>query len=354
MTDRLALTVGGRYNYAAITLENLNDPTDPDLNVTSIYQRFNPAAGLTYKLLPGLSLYGGYSEANRAPTPGESACADPEQPCLIESFLTADPPLKQVVSHTWEAGLRGDYGNPHDRFQWSAGLFRTLNTNDIVTQIAENGTRGFFINATDTLRQGVEASVQYNTDRYRVYANYSFTDATFDKPYEQFSPNNPNADECLEPVPPGAEDDVCLQVHSGDRVPGVPQHLFKAGFDYWLTHKWKFGADLLATSGQYFYGDENNSNAQLAGYAKVNLHTSYDITDQIQVYGLIDNLFDKRFGTYGTFFDPEEASEVSNPQIDFNRQPLHHTLDAVRGLWRRQSEILALVTTSSRNLKAAD
>lgn len=313
LTDRLSVTVGGRYNYAAISLENLNDPTDPDLNVTSIYQRFNPAAGLTYKLLPGLSLYGGYSEANRAPTPGESACADPEQPCLIESFLTADPPLGQVVSHTWEAGFRGDYGNPHDRFQWNVGYFRTLNTNDIVTQIAEGGTRGYFINATDTLRQGLEASAQYNTDRYRVYASYTFTDATYDKPWEAFSPNNPAAGECNEP----GDDDVCLQVHSGDRIPGIPQHLFKAGFDYWLTHKWKFGADLIAASSQYFYGDESNSNAPLAGYAKVNLHTSYDVTDHIQIYGLIDNLFDAHFGTYGTYFDTDEASDVSLGEMNF-------------------------------------
>jgi outer membrane receptor protein involved in Fe transport len=316
LTDRLSVTVGGRYNYAAVSIANLDDPSDPGLNTTSIYQRFNPAAGLTYKLLPGLSLYGGYSEANRAPTPGENACADPERPCLIESFLTADPPLGQVVSHTWEAGFRGDYGNPRDRFQWNLGFFRTLNTNDIVTQIADGatGTRGYFVNATDTLRQGIEAAMQYNTDRYRVYASYTFTDATYNKPWEAFSPNNLEAGECSEP----GEEDVCLQVHTGNRIPGVPQHLFKAGFDYWLTHKWKFGADLLATSSQYFYGDENNSNAPLAGYAKVNLHTSYDVTDHVQIYGLIDNLFDTRFGTYGTFFDSEEASEASLGEIDFN------------------------------------
>ena len=153
---------------------------------------------MTYKLLPGLSLYGGYSEANRAPTPGESACADPTEPCLIESFLTSDPPLEQVVSHTWEAGLRGDYGNPRDHFQWNAGFFRTFNTNDIVTQIANDGLRGYFINATDTLRQGIEASIQYNTERYRVYASYNYTDATFEKPYEEFSPNNPEAGDCTD------------------------------------------------------------------------------------------------------------------------------------------------------------
>lgn len=94
-------------------------------------------------------------------------------------------------------------------------------------------------------------------------------------------------------------------------MPGIPAHKFKAGFDYWVTQKWKFGADLIATSGQFFYGDENNSNPKLAGYAKVNLHTSYDVTDHLQLYGLVDNLFDAHFGTYGVFYDPEGAANVS-------------------------------------------
>jgi iron complex outermembrane receptor protein len=29
---------------------------------------------------------------------------------MIDSFLVADPPLKQVVAHTVEAGLRGGVG----------------------------------------------------------------------------------------------------------------------------------------------------------------------------------------------------------------------------------------------------
>jgi iron complex outermembrane recepter protein len=111
ITDQLSLTVGGRYNYARIQIENTGSPDNDELNGVNHYHRFNPSAGLTYAFSPELNWYGGYSEANRAPTAAELACADPENPCLIESFLTADPHLKQVVSHTWEAGFRGTIKN---------------------------------------------------------------------------------------------------------------------------------------------------------------------------------------------------------------------------------------------------
>ena len=54
-------------------------------------------AGFTYKINPNVSLYAGYAEANRAPTPAELTCADPAQPCLLQSFLVSDPNLQQVV-----------------------------------------------------------------------------------------------------------------------------------------------------------------------------------------------------------------------------------------------------------------
>lgn len=59
---------------------------------------------------------------------------------------------------------------------------------------------------------------------------------------------------------------------------------------------------------QIFYGDEGNDNTPLAGYAKVNLHTSYSITDNVQVYGLIENKFDKQYGIYGTYINVEAAN----------------------------------------------
>ena len=160
VTDQLTVTLGGRYNYARIEIENTGEESLDTLNGTNTFSRFNPSAGLTYAFTPSLSLYGGYAEANRAPTASEIACSDPENPCIIESALASDPPLKQVVSKTWELGLRGAQTSwaTGSKFEWSLGVFHSLNEDDII-QIADlQQGRGFFSNAGNTKRQGIEAS----------------------------------------------------------------------------------------------------------------------------------------------------------------------------------------------------
>jgi outer membrane receptor protein involved in Fe transport len=109
---------------------------------------------------------------------------------------------------------------------------------------------------------------------------------------------------------------VCAFLEAGDRLPGIPRHRFKAGFDYWLTKKWKLGADLVAASNQPLFPNEakeDDDPSLLAGYTRVDLHTSYDINDNIQVYGLIKNLFDQRYGLYGTYFEADEVPDLDNP-----------------------------------------
>ena len=66
------------------------------------------------------------------------------------------------------------------------------------------------------------------------------------------------------------------------------------------------------------HGRRRQRQPPLAGYAKFNLHSSYDITDKIQVYGLIDNLFDTRYGLFGNFFDTAGGTEASLGEITFN------------------------------------
>jgi outer membrane receptor protein involved in Fe transport len=318
VTERLTVTAGGRYNYARIQIKD-ESGNAPDLNGTNQYVRFNPAAGATYELNPNVSLYGGYSEANRAPIAAELACSDPNNPCLIESFLVADPPLEQVVSNTWELGIRGDKTSGNRKVEWSLGAFRTENMDDIITVFSPIAGRGVFENGGDTLRQGIEANFAYRSSRWFTYANYAFILATYETPLELAAPDNPLATECKsrggseEEEEIEEEDEVrCIFVQPGDRIPGIPEHRFKAGWDYWVTPKWKFGGDFIAVSDQIFFQDDSNLNPPLGGYWRLDLHTSYDVTPRIQLFGLVNNVFDRRYGVFGTFFNLEAGNSAAS------------------------------------------
>jgi iron complex outermembrane receptor protein len=43
-----------------------------------------------------------------------------------------------------------------------------------------------------------------------------------------------------------------------------------------------------------------------------NVHASYQVDKNVQVYGRVDNLFDNRYATYGTFFDTGAIPNLSN------------------------------------------
>jgi iron complex outermembrane recepter protein len=326
VTERLAVTVGGRYNLAHIKLD---DQLGEALNGDHTFQRFNPMIGATYRINPGLTLYAGYSESNRAPTPAELACADPQRPCLLENFLVSDPPLKQVVGRTVEAGIRGQfaagYSGSRDalgapimsRVGWSLGYFRTELSDDILTVASPVQGRGFFINAGETLREGIEAAVHYRTNRLFAYASYAYVNATFRDALEISSPDAPVGVPCSAFTPEDDEDEVpnCASVRPGDTIPAVPRHLFKAGIDYWVTPQWRIGADLIAVSGQFFRGDEGNDDDQLPGYAVVNLRTGYRVSDNVEIYGIVKNLFSTDYATFGTYFDTEGLRTAGGTEV---------------------------------------
>jgi iron complex outermembrane receptor protein len=291
LTSRLSLTAGGRFNLAQIRLE---DQLGTDLNGSHQFSRFNPVIGATYKLTPNATLYAGYSEANRAPTPVELACSDPARPCLLDNFLVADPALKQVVSRTYEAGIRGQFAlGKNDRFSWSFGVFTTDSADDIIRVASAIAGRGFFQNAGTTRRQGLEASANYRAEHWTVFATYSLIDATFRDALALSSPFNPLADAGL------------ITVLPGNRLPGVPRHRFKAGVDYTVQDGWTVGADVVAVSGQFLVGDESNLNPMLPGYWLANLHTTYKVSKEVELFGMVRNLFDKRYYTSGTFFETD-------------------------------------------------
>jgi iron complex outermembrane receptor protein len=292
VTDKLSITAGARFNIAQIDLLD-ETGAEPLINSASHYQRLNPVIGATYKFTPFLTGYAGYSEANRAPTPLELGCSSPTNPCIIDNFLIADPPLKQVVSHTYEAGLRGNIGaNPQTgQVNWALGTFYTLLWDDIINVAGSQPMTGYFQNAGNTLREGIEAKINYKWDHWTTYANYTYVDATYRRALLISSPNDPFAD---------ANGNIF--VAPGDHIPGIPAQRFKTGVEYAVADAWKFGADLNYVGTQWLIHDDNNLNPKVPAFATVNLHGSYQVTKNVELFGLVNNLFNNHYYAAGTFF----------------------------------------------------
>jgi outer membrane receptor protein involved in Fe transport len=303
VTNAFSITGGGRFNVANIRLE---DQIGTSLNGSDAYTRFNPIIGGTYKITPGLTAYAGYSEANRAPTPLELGCADPAHPCIIAAFLVSDPPLKQVVSHTVEAGLRGSRDLNIGTLGWKFGVFRADNSDDILA-IPSPVLQGFgyFQNVGSTRRQGIEAEATLKSTTLQLYASYALVDARFLDAL-QVGSNSPFADV-----------NGNVQIVPGNRIPAVARNRVKAGIDYAITDAFKVGGDALFVSSQYFVGDESNQAQRLPSYAVFNLHTSYQIDKTFQIYARADNIFDNRYATYGTFFDTGALPNFANGGAPF-------------------------------------
>ena len=303
VTDAFSITGGGRFNHAHIRLE---DQIGTALNGDHTFSRFNPMIGGTYKITPDLTAYAGYSEANRAPTPLELACADPARPCLIAAFLIADPPLKQVVSRTVEAGFRGTKELNIGTLGWKVGAFRATNADDILAiPSPELQGFGYFQNVGRTRRQGIEAQVNLTSKTLQLYASYALVDARFLDAL-QVGSNSPFAD---------ANGNV--QILPGNRIPAIPRNRIKFGIDYSVTDAFKVGGDALFVSNQYFVGDESNQFPRLPSYAVFNLHASYQINKTFQIYGRVNNIFDNRYATYGTFFEIDDVPNFANGGAPF-------------------------------------
>jgi iron complex outermembrane receptor protein len=303
-TPDLAVTASGRYNIAHI---NLADQLGTNLDGYNRFVHFNPAIGATYKVLPTMTLYGGFAVNTRTPTASEIECSDPLTPCLLPTNLAGDPPnLHQVISHTSELGLRGklpQVPGAGGEISWNLSVFRTLLKDDIYG-IATSVSQGFFQNIGDTRREGVEAGLKYRGPAWSAYANYSFVQATFESPITVPSPSNPYQN---------AAGDI--QVEPGDRLPGIPKHRLKLGADYKILPEWTVGTTANVISSFYYVGDESNQLAPIPGYTVVGLHTSYKPVPHLEVFASINNLFNRLYSTWGILSDP---TGIGAPGIPVN------------------------------------
>ncbi len=298
----LAVTLSGRYNRTS--LDNLDrlpaapvDGSRGSLTSNNRFTRFNPAVGFTYTPVHAVSLYFNYSEASRAPTSIELGCADPNDPCNLPNALVGDPPLKQVVTRTFEAGLRGTVEN---NLRWNIGWFRGENHNDLLFVASPQTGFGYFTNFGQTRRQGIEASVAGKIKRLMLGANYTFLDATYQSA-ETVGAGSNSANNAGR----GLDGDITVQ--PGDDIPLIPRNIFKAFAEFQLGAKLSIDLDFEAVGRSFARGNENNMDQPdgiyylgqgfSPGYGVLNAGAQYQVHKRVQLFVQVNNVLDHRYYT---------------------------------------------------------
>jgi iron complex outermembrane receptor protein len=155
----------------------------------------------------------------------------------------------------------------------SATLFRM----EMRDEIATDPLTWAQVNMDETVHQGVELAVQADPWRFlSCYANYTYQVVEFDD---------------------GA--------NNGNEVPLVPKHKLGGGVEVRPVDGLRVNLDANYTSCMYMGTDNANALDQLDDYVVVDLGLAYAIPcakTTIEVFGGIDNLFDKTYTDYAYSF----------------------------------------------------
>lgn len=331
VTDKLAVTAAARYNYVRVRNQDplVPDSSDPtSLSGTHTFIRINPSLGLTYAFTHALNMYGSYSEGSRAPTSIELGCANENVPCRLPNSMAGDPALKQVVTKTWDAGMRGRLGSD---VRWNAGVFNAINHDDI--QFVSSGATGlgFFQNFGETRRRGFEGGLSGRTGAFKYGVSYTYLDATYESE-ETVNGNFTNAGQPVSEAEGAGANRTptgrVITVNKGDRIPLIPRNQLKLFGSYSVTSKLEVGSDIQVFSGSYVRGNESNDHeagtvtydcaidggaacgnrtktgvfkgsGTIGGYTLVNLFASYLVQPEWKLFARVNNLFDREYATAG-------------------------------------------------------
>lgn len=325
--------------YDSTTIHN-RDAISPgggtgSLDTDQRFERVNPALALRYRVSGAVTLDAAIGRTSRAPSAIELGCADPASPCRLPNALAGDPPLEQVVADTVEAGIDLRRGGVTARL----GAFRTVSRNDILFVANDSSGFGYFRNFGQTRRQGLDVDMTGTFGAVRLSAHYTLLDAT----YRSAEIVDGSANSAADRAAPGF--DGTITIRSGDRIPLIPRHVFKASAVFDPFDHLSLSVDMIAVSGVFARGNENNLHVadgvyylgpgRTDGYAVVNVGAEVRPRPAITMFIAITNLFDTRYATAAqlgaTGFDASGrfvARPFAGPVIDGERPHLSSTFEA--------------------------
>ena len=258
LTDKVTLITGGQYARATRDVTAI-------LNAVTgrgEYDQFNPRVGLLVDAAPDVQFFGNISRSFEAPS-----LAD-----LTSGGAFPFAPLDPQRATVFEVGTRGQAG----MISWDIALYRAELENEFL-DLAVPGARGLVTITTNgdrTIHQGLEfgldlrpfkAALEANGQALRLSAAYTFNDFSFDND----------------------------AVYGDNQLAGVPRHVLiaEARFD-------KVDRFYLSTTLRWIpdgpWADYANTE-RAPGYETVQITAGVTVSDGIELFGSVENLFDTAF-----------------------------------------------------------
>jgi len=334
---KLTVDLSARYDRTAIRNRDRISPGGGagSLDSDQVFAHVNPSAAVRWTPVHGVTFDAALGQTSRAPSAVELGCADPASPCRLPNALAGDPPLKQVIATTMETGI----GLTVAPFAVRVGLFRTVSRDDILFVASEASGFGYFRNFGRTRRQGIDIDLGGAIGPVRVSAHYTLLDAT----YRSAELVDGSANSSADGVAPGFGGTIAIA--KGDRIPLVPRNLFKAAIGWDVARFLTLDLDMIASSGVYARGNENNAHrpdgvyylgpGRTAGYALLNAGMELRPGKGVRFFVQVSNLLDKRYATAAqlaaTAFDAQGnfvARPFAGPVIGGERPLQYSTFSA--------------------------
>ncbi len=276
-TDRLEISVGGRYDRLALSLRDRFLPNG-DQSSKVDFDEFSPMLGISWRAFETVHLYANYSLAFETPTFSELANPARNFNLNLGGFNN----VKAQTAESFEVGIKGKLAR---RIYLDIAAF-AMQVEDEITGIGNIGNRAFFENA-DTRRRGLEAMLVMDMFKgLKLSSAYTWSDFEFER---------------LEARPALA----------GKTLPGIPAHQF------YLELAWRHDSgayliwDLLLVDALFV----NNANSvRNPAYKVANLRLGHELGAgklRLAPYLGINNLFNEKYNANtrlnafgGRFFEP--------------------------------------------------
>jgi iron complex outermembrane receptor protein len=258
LTDAVTLIAGGQYARATRDVTAI-------LNAVTgrgEYDQFNPRIGLLVDAAEDIQFFGNISRSFEAPS-----LAD-----LTSGGAFPFAPLDPQRATVFEIGTRGQAGI----VSWDIALYRAELENEFL-DLAVPGARGLVTVTTNgdrTIHQGLEfgldvrpfkAALEKNGQALRLSAAYTFNDFSFDGD----------------------------AVYGDNQLAGVPRHVLIAEARFDQVEKFYLSTTLRWIPDGPWADYANTERAP--GYETVQITAGVTLTEGIELFGSVENLFDTAF-----------------------------------------------------------